>query len=92
MRVKIRIDTGKDAQEIARIASGIKGKVTILKCNVRERWNTIDTVAALSPSAVRFMTIYSNDTYLGRFDELTIDSARVNGYRGDFLLFKKTGK
>lgn len=29
MRVKIRIDTGKDAQDIARITSGIKGKVTI---------------------------------------------------------------
>lgn len=29
MRVKIRIDTGKDAQEIAKIASGVKGNVTI---------------------------------------------------------------
>lgn len=29
MRVKIRIDTGKDAQEIARITSGVKGNVTI---------------------------------------------------------------
>jgi hypothetical protein len=74
------------------IIAVIKGKDTLLKCNVRERWNTIDTVAALSPSAVRFMTTYSNDTYLGRFDELSIDSALVYGYGGRFLLFKKTGK
>ena len=83
-------DYDLDCQED--IIAIVKGKDTILKCNVREKWESIDTVAALSPSAVRFMTTYSNDTYLGRFDELSIDSARVNGYRGDFLLFKKTGK
>ena len=80
------IDSQKD------IIAVIKNNDTILKCNVRERWKTIDTVAALSPGDIQFMTVYSNDTYLGRFASLNIDSASVTGYWSNFELFKKTGK
>lgn len=80
------IDSQKD------IIAVIKNNDTILKCNVRERWQTIATVAALSPGDIQFMTVYSNDTYLGRFASLNIDSASVTGYWSDFELFKKTGK
>ncbi len=80
------IDSQKD------IIAVIKNNDTILKCNVRERWKTIDTVAALSPGDIQFMTVYSNDTYLGRFASLNIDSASVTGYWSDFELFKKSGK
>lgn len=80
------IDSQKD------IIAVIKNNDTILKCNVRERWQTIATVAALSPGDIQFMTVYSNDTYLGRFASLNIDSASVTGYWSNFELFKKTGK
>ena len=80
------IDSQKD------IIAVIKNNDTILKCNVRERWQTIATVAALSPGDIQFMTVYSNDTYLGRFASLNIDSASVTGYWSDFELFKKSGK
>ncbi len=80
------IDSQKD------IIAVIKNNDTILKCNVRERWQTIATVAALSPGDIQFMTVYSNDTYLGRFASLNIDSASVTGYWSDFVLFKKSGK
>ena len=80
------IDSQKD------IIAVIKNNDTILKCNVRERWQTIATGAALSPGDIQFMTVYSNDTYLGRFASLNIDSASVTGYWSNFELFKKTGK
>lgn len=80
------IDSQKD------IIAVIKNNDTILKCNVRERWQIIETVAALSPGDIQFMTVYSNDTYLGRFASLNIDSASVTGYWSDFVLFKKSGK
>ena len=80
------IDSQKD------IIAVIKNNDTILKCNVRERWQIIATVAALSPGDIQFMTVYSNDTYLGRFASLNIDSASVTGYWSNFELFKKTGK
>ncbi|MBR0314425.1 MAG: hypothetical protein IJK39_04800 [Bacteroidales bacterium] len=65
---------------------------TILKCNVRERWESIDTVEVLSPARVKFMTTYSNDKYLGLFERLVIDSTEVRSYYDNFMLFRKGNK
>ena len=65
---------------------------TVLRCNVREHWESIDTLAILAPSTVRYMTTYSNDKYLGLFERLTLDSNEVSGDKSGFMLFRKGSK
>ena len=74
------------------IAVILTGRDTVLKCNVRKRWESIDTVAVLSPANVRFMTTYSNEKYLGLFQHLTIDSTEVSASKSVFMLFRKGRK
>ena len=60
---------------------------TLLRCNIKERWESLDDKQNLTPEKERYMTIYQNDKYLGIIRYIDIDSASIRAY--EQFLFRK---
>jgi len=60
---------------------------TLLRCNIKERWESLDDKQNVTPEKERYMTIYQNDKYLGIIRYIDIDSASIRAY--EQFLFRK---
>ncbi len=62
---------------------------TLLRCNIKERYNIIDTSLIMTPETERFMTIYHNNKYLGIIRKISIYSKDTSIYTNEPILFRK---